>query len=156
MIQIIATTLSLIGAFTSGVIVTLLNHRFNRPETYRTLVQNARIAFEKWEASKIGPGENIYYEGLDSELLDDIIRKAHEDFFERYFNTSFELKASLGPIRDLDERIDDALNNSSWKIEDEDIDQLREALIILQGDKHTLIKSIKKSFKKYKQKLHST
>lgn len=123
----LAPVLALIGALLGGVIAAWTNGLVAERRTERALVRDARLALERWNATRVGPS-NVQYEGLSAELLAAVSDQAHRRFFDTHFAETTKAKAALGAVRHLDGRIAEVVDLDDWLIPHERVPQLREAL----------------------------
>ncbi|QDZ16294.1 hypothetical protein [Humibacter ginsenosidimutans] len=114
---------ALLGAFVSPWISGIVGER--RAE--RTLVRDARIALERWNATRTGPS-NVQYPGMDATLLAEVSNDAHRKFFTEHFAASLNARAALGAVRQLDDRIAKVVDVEDWRIPVESLIDLREGL----------------------------
>ncbi len=120
-------TLSLVGALFGGSISAIVSNRLAERRLDIELIREARIALERWHATRIGPLDP-QYPGIDSERLKNIGDQTLEDFFQRHFEESYKLLAALGSVRSWDDRIGDVIDRSDWRIPKESVPELRTAL----------------------------
>lgn len=73
-------TLSLVGALFGGSISAIVSNRLAERRLDIELIREARIALERWHATRIGPLDP-QYPGIDSKHLKNIGDQTLEDFF---------------------------------------------------------------------------
>ena len=119
--------LSLIGALFGGSISAIVSNRLAERKPDLELIKEARIALERWYATRNGPLDP-QYPGIDPQRLKSIGDQALENFFQRYFEESYRLLAALGSVRSWDGRIGNIIDKSDWRIPEESVPELRTAL----------------------------
>lgn len=119
--------LSLIGALLGGVGSIFVTELFRRRNEEAKFVREARVALERWHATRNGPSD-ISYPGRSEELMKAVGDEEFRKFFARHFSATLEAKAALGTVRHLDPRIANVLDTDDWRIPESSINELREAL----------------------------
>ena len=125
--QWLVALLSLIGALFGGVFSSIVSNRLSERRADLELIREARIALERWNATRSGPIDPGY-PGIDDARMKTIKDKALENFFERFFEESYKARSALGAVRDWDRRISDVVDDSSWRIPEDKLSDLRSAL----------------------------
>lgn len=126
--QWITAIFSLVGALLGGVLTPWVNSRLSQTTNEVERIKQARVAVERWYATRVGPSE-IEYPGLERSLLGEINRRAYLQFFDRHFEESYQVRVALGEARQYDERIGKILDDSAdWRLPEDHIDELRDAL----------------------------
>lgn len=125
--------LSLIGALLGGIGSVFLTEFFRKRNVEVKLVREARIALERWYATRNGPSVKGYT-GRSDELMQSVGYEEIRKYFANYISATLEAKAALGAVRHLDARIAKVLDVDDWKIPESDINELREALVSVEID----------------------
>lgn len=125
--QVVTALLALGGALLGGYLSQIVGGRVAERREDRRLIREARVAFERWVATRVGP-VNLGYPGVPSDQMQPISEKAFADFFDRHFSATVEAKAALGAVRKFDSRIGEVLDLERWDIPSEQINEIREAL----------------------------
>lgn len=126
--QWIALILSFAGSLLGGVLTPWVNSRLSQTTKKVERIKQARVAVERWYATRVGPTE-IEYPGLERSLLGEVNRRANLQFFDRHFEESYKVRAALGEVRQYDERIGEILDDSDdWRLPEKRVDELRDAL----------------------------
>ena len=116
----VAPILALIGALLGGM---LAERRADR-----ALVREARIALERWHATRVGPVA-LGYPGIGEDIMKPISEDSVRQFFSRHLQSTFEAKVALGAVRNLDGAFADVLDLERWDLPAEEIEGLRSALV---------------------------
>lgn len=125
--DLIVPVLALVGALLGGYLTQLTGGSVAERREDRRLLREARVALERWVATRTGP-LGVSYPGIPPEQMAPIQKQSLEDFFGRHFQATFEAKAALGAVRRFDERIGRILDLDRWDLPIESIGELREAL----------------------------
>ena len=123
----ITPALALAGALLGGYLAARANGTIAERRAERALVREARVALERWHATRVGPS-NVQYPGLSGALLAEVTDDAHRNFFQNHFAETSKAKAALGAVRHLDPRIADVLDAEGWAIPVDRVNDLRDAL----------------------------
>lgn len=127
LVDLIVPALALIGALLGGYLTQVVGGTVAERREDRRLLREARVALERWVATRTGPIE-IGYPGISPTDMVPIQKKSLEDFFSRHFRATFEAKAALGAVRRFDERIGRILDQDRWDLPIESVGELRDAL----------------------------
>ena len=119
--------LALVGALFGGYLTQLAGGSVSERREDRRLLREARVALERWVATRNGP-LGMAYPGISPDDMAPIQKQSLEDFFSRHFQATFEAKAALGAVRRFDERIGKTLDQDRWDLPIENISELRDAL----------------------------
>jgi hypothetical protein len=125
--DLIVPVLALAGALLGGYLTQLAGGSVAERREDRRLLREARVALERWVATRIGP-MSMSYPGISSADMAPIQKKSLEDFYDRHFQATFEAKAALGAVRRFDERIGRILDQDRWDLPIESVGELRDAL----------------------------
>lgn len=123
----VAPVLALVGALLGGMLSSWISNLLGERRAERALVRDARIALERWHATRVGPYP-LSYPGVDSNVMDAVSEKELTQFFERHLQATFEAKAALGSIRYLDRQLAAFLDLERWDLPTEQMEELRHAL----------------------------
>lgn len=124
----VAPVLALVGALLGGMLSSWITNLLGERRAERALVRDARIALERWHATRVGPYP-LAYPGVDPSVMAAVSEDALKRFFERHLQATFEAKAALGSIRHLDRKIAAALDVERWDLPTKDMEGLRSALV---------------------------
>jgi hypothetical protein len=124
----VAPVLALVGALLGGMLSSWITNLLGERRAERALVRDARIALERWHATRVGPYP-LAYPGVDPSMMTAVSEDALKTFFERHLQATFEAKAALGSIRHLDRKIAAALDVERWDLPTKDMEGLRSALV---------------------------
>ena len=124
----VASVLALVGALLGGMLSTWIGNLLGERRAERALVRDARIALERWHATRVGPFP-LSYPGVDASVMDSVSEKALMQFFERHLQATFDAKAALGSIRHLDNQLAASLDLERWDLPADQVDELRHALV---------------------------
>lgn len=124
----VGPVLALVGALLGGMLSSWITNLLGERRAERALVREARIALERWHATRVGPYP-LAYPGVDPSVMAAVSEDALKRFFERHLQATFEAKAALGSIRHLDRQIAAALDVERWDLPAEQMEQLRRALV---------------------------
>jgi hypothetical protein len=119
--------LALVGGILGGSIASWVSGQIAERREDRRLLREARVALERWKATSHGPLVQGY-PGLDPDQVRHVQERSTAQFFERHFEATLEAKAALGAVRRYDPRIAEVLDEETWKLPAERIDELRDAL----------------------------
>ena len=126
-INLVVPILALAGALLGGYLTQLTGGWVAERREDRRLLREARVALERWVATRTGP-RGLAYPGISEEEMAPVQQQSLEEFFTRHFQANFEAKAALGAVRRFDERIGRVLDLNRWDLPIESIGELREAL----------------------------
>ncbi|UJH69385.1 hypothetical protein [Ornithinimicrobium sp. INDO-MA30-4] len=126
-LDLIVPALALVGALLGGYLTQIVGGSVAERREDRRLLREARVALERWVATRTGP-MGLAYPGITEADMAPIQKKSFEDFFSRHFQATFEAKAALGAVRRFDERIGRILDHDRWDLPIESVGELREAL----------------------------
>lgn len=124
----VAPVLSLVGALLGGMLASWVSGLLAERRAERSLVREARIAVERWYATRVGP-MNIYYPGVDPRILREISDELIKEFFNRHFEETVQAKSALGAVRHLDGVLGDIVDLQQWKLPEDRIDEIRSGLM---------------------------
>lgn len=124
----IAPVLALVGALLGGMLSSWVSNILGERRAERALVRDARIALERWHATRVGPYP-LAYPGVDPSVMAAVSEEALTSFFERHLQATYEAKAALGSIRHLDRKVAATLDMERWDLPAEEIGELRSALV---------------------------
>jgi len=124
----VAPVLALVGALLGGMLSSWISNLLGERRAERALVRDARIALERWHATRVGPYP-LAYPGVDPSVMTAVSDEALTRFFERHLQATFEAKAALGSIRHLDRQVAAALDVERWDLPTEEMEGLRSALV---------------------------
>lgn len=124
----VAPVLALVGALLGGMLSSWITNLLGERRAERARVRDARIALERWHATRIGPYP-LDYPGVDPKVMAAVSEDSLKRFFERHLQATFEAKAALGSIRHLDRRVAAALDAEDWNLPTDQMDELRNALV---------------------------
>ena len=119
--------LALIGALSGGLVAAWANGAIAERRAERALVREAKVALERWFATRVAPSD-VQYPGMDQGVLTEVTNDSRRSFFKNHFAETTKAKAALGAVRHLDHRIAEVLNLEDWTIPASCIDDLRDAL----------------------------
>lgn len=125
--DLVVPLLALVGALLGGYLTQLTGGSVAERREDRRLLREARVALERWVATRTGP-VGLSYPGISAEAMAPVQKRSLEDFFGRHFQATFEAKAALGAVRRFDERIGKILDLDRWDLPIESIGELRDAL----------------------------
>lgn len=125
--DLIVAVLALVGALLGGYLTQVVGGSVAERREDRRLLREARVALERWVATRTGP-MGLGYPGISPSDMEPIQKKSLEDFFSRHFQATFEAKAGLGAVRRFDERIGRILDQDRWDLPIESVGELRDAL----------------------------
>jgi len=123
----VAPVLALVGALLGGMLASWISNLLGERRAERALVRDARIALERWHATRVGPYP-LAYPGVDPSVMTAVSEDALTKFFERHLQATYEAKAALGSIRHLDRKVAATLDIERWDLPVEEIEALRGAL----------------------------
>lgn len=123
----IVPVLALVGGLLGGYLTQIVGGSVVERREDRRLLREARVALERWVATRIGP-MGVEYPGISREEMAPIRQQSLEDFFARHFQATIEAKSALGAVRRFDERIGLILDESRWDLPIESVGELRDAL----------------------------
>ena len=126
-VSLVVPLSALAGALLGGYLTQLTGGWVAERREDRRLLREARVALERWVATRTGP-IGLGYPGVSEEDMAPIRKKSLEEFFARNFQATFEAKAALGSVRRFDERIGRILDLDRWDLPIECVGELREAL----------------------------
>lgn len=129
--ELLTPLLALIGALVGGFLTQLTGGRVAERREDRRLLREARVALERWVATRHGPIA-LEYPGTPPEHMAKITEQSRADFFQRHFTATVEAKAALGAVRRFDDRIGRVLDQDRWDLPMESIGELREALTLAE------------------------
>lgn len=124
----VAPILSLIGALLGGMLASWVGSLLAERRADRALVREARIALERWHATRVGPMA-LGYPGIGQDIMKPISEDSIRQFFNRHLENTFEAKAALGAVRSLDGAFAEVLDLERWDLPAEEIEGLRIALL---------------------------
>lgn len=127
LLDLIVPALALVGALLGGYLTQVVGGSVAERREDRRLLRDARVALERWVATRTGP-MGLAYPGISPTDMEPIQKKSFEDFFSRHFQATFEAKAALGAVRRFDERIGRILDQDRWDLPIESVGELRDAL----------------------------
>lgn len=119
--------LALMGALFGGYLTQITGGLVAERREDRRLLREARVALERWVATRTGP-LGMAFPGVSAEEMAPIQKQSLQDFFGRHFQATFEAKAALGAVRRFDERIGKIVDLERWDLPIERMDELRDAL----------------------------
>lgn len=126
-ISLVVPVLALAGALLGGYLTQLTGGWVAERREDRRLLREARVALERWVATRTGP-IGLGYPGISAEDMAPIQKQSLKEFFARHFQATVEAKAALGSVRRFDERIGRILDLDRWDLPIESVGELREAL----------------------------
>ena len=124
----VAPVLALVGALLGGMLSSWITNLLGERRAERALVRDARIALERWHATRVGPYP-LAYPGVDPSVMAAVSEDSLKRFFERHLQATFEAKAALGSIRHLDRQVAAALDAERWDLPTDQMEELRNALV---------------------------
>lgn len=126
-LDLIVPVLALVGALLGGYLTQIVGGSVAERREDRRLLREARVALERWVATRIGP-LGLAYPGVSPADMAPIQKQSLEDFFARHFQATVEAKSALGSVRRFDERIGRILDQDRWDLPKESVGELRDAL----------------------------
>lgn len=90
--------LALMGALVGGYLTQITGGLVAERREDRRLLREARVALERWVATRTGP-LGMAFPGVSAEEMAPIQKQSLKDFFGRNFQATFEAKAALGAVR---------------------------------------------------------
>lgn len=123
----VVPVMALVGALLGGYLTQLTGGSIAERREDRRLLREARVALERWVATRTGP-LGMAYPGISPDDMAPIQKQSLQDFFGRHFQATFEAKAALGAVRRFDERIGRILDLERWDLPIESVGELRDAL----------------------------